>query len=189
MIFLFDEYALRQRIFNVYHAMTVRARPRLWKTGKRRGKVRIEGLDSLPFTREQLWRHALAHVGTGAIRCPYCEAIGRPANLISLANCVFDHKVPRDYSGQWELDNIFAVCADCNNLKGRLSFPFFVGLMAAIERWDGSGDIMIAQRDRANVHACLRTHGVTLQGFRDKRKPQPAPEPETSGVLALQDDF
>ena len=37
MASLMDENALRKRIYDVYYRMKVRARPRLWKTGKRAG--------------------------------------------------------------------------------------------------------------------------------------------------------
>lgn len=186
---LMNETELRKRIYKVHSNMTARAKPKLWKKGKRKGQVRVPGLDSLPFTREELWHFALGAVGTGVIRCPYCEAIGRPVNLIDLTNCVFDHKSPVKRAGQeltlletWSLKNIAVCCADCNNTKGDASYDFFIALMAAIEQWDDP-------RDRTYAHACLRTHGIVLQGFRDdddaKKKSAAAPDVPTTGTLAL----
>lgn len=183
---LLNETALRKRIAGtLYDHLRTRAKPRRWKSGKRAGAVRVQGIEALPFTREQLWQHALAQVGTGVIRCPYCETIGRPANLIDLTNCVFDHKVPTALGGSHALDNLFAICADCNNLKGKLSYAFFVGLMAAIERWPD-------ETDRKNIHACLRTHGTVMRLKFDKKKPGAAALEgltPTTGVLALAEEF
>lgn len=187
---LMDEKALQERIFAVYRTMKASAKPKLFKRGRKQGQVRIPGLNELPFTRIQLWRHALSQVGESAMRCPYCVAIGRPANIITLANCVFDHKVPKVYAGAelslreiWSLANIFAVCADCNVLKGKLSYRFFIALMSEIELWDDP-------RDRDSIYACLRTHGVTLQRYRtDRKNAAPPEELPATGVLALQEDF
>lgn len=189
-MFLMDEEALRKRLNVVYAQMRESAKPKLYKNGRHKGHIRIPGIVGLPFTREQFWQEALAQVGPSAVQCPYCVEIGKPANLITLANCVFDHKVPRARAGAeltvaetWSLTNIVAVCRDCNNLKGKLSYPFFIGLMSAIERWDDP-------RDRDSVYACLRTHGVTLQSFRIGRKPlAPAEDVPTTGILQLQEDF
>lgn len=188
---LMDEKALKTRIFSVYRAMKTSAKPKLFKSGRRRGQIRVPGLDALPFTAEQFWQHALRLVGPGAIRCPYCEEVGRPANLITLANCVFDHKVPKVHAGYdmpllqvWSLDNLVPVCADCNTLKGSATYAFFVGIMAALEKWE---DV----RDRAYIHRCLRTHGKTMQGFRTANKRLPSGEEDVgqSGKLALVEDF
>lgn len=187
---LFDEKAVKARIYKVYSGMKHSAKPKLWKNGRMKGKIRVSGLTVLPFTAEQLWQYALAAIGTGVIRCPYCVEIGRPANLIDLTNCVFDHVVPKNHAGAelslgevWSLPNIRVCCADCNNLKGKLSFAFFIGIMAAIDKWEDP-------RDRDSIFACLRTHGHTLRNFGDKKKPpldddfdgEPIP---TTGKLAL----
>lgn len=163
---LFDEGPIKARIFKVYDAMKQKAKPRLWKSGNKRGRIRVPGLTALPFTKEQLWQLALKQIGTGAIRCPYCVDIGKPANIIDLISFVFDHRVPRAYAGAeltllevWSLDNLVCVCADCNTLKGKLSLPFFIGIMTAIEKWEDP-------RDRNAIYACLRTHGVVMQGWK-----------------------
>lgn len=162
---LMNAVELRKRLDKVYGAMQQRAKPRLWKSGKKKGVVRVQGLSSLPFTRQQLWNHVLDQFGDqSAMRCPYCVEIGRPAVMIDLASCVLDHKVPLSHGGTWELSNMLVCCADCNRLKGHLTYPFFIGLMAAIERWED-------QRDRANMHMCMRTHGVTQRlKFQAKKK-------------------
>jgi 5-methylcytosine-specific restriction endonuclease McrA len=184
---LYDEKALRKRCNKQYDDMKKRARPRLWRTGKLAGRVRRPGLEQLPFTKDQLWRLALEQVGTGVLRCPYCVEIGRGATLLDLSNFVWDHFEPEGRIGiaAHTLANLRAVCPDCNNLKGKLSYDFFVGLMAAIDRWEDPAD-------RANIHKCLRSHGVTMRlRFPGKPKEASAPEPEvaTTMPLALRDDW
>lgn len=154
---LFDEKALRKRLDVVYGQMRQRAKPRVWKTGKRAGSVRVSGIIGLPFSRDQFWAHALRLIGPSGVFCPYCAAYGnRKPHFITLADCVFDHKIPFTHGGNWDIHNLVPVCSDCNHLKGHLSYEFFVGLMTAIERWDDS-------RDRAAIHKCMRTHGVTMR--------------------------
>lgn len=168
MNLLMDTTALRKRIDSVYSNMRERAKPPKFKSGPNKGKVKGPGLAELPFNRQQLWDHANKLIGpTGVMRCPYCVEIGRPAFVIDLINCVFDHKVPLGHGGTWDLWNLFLCCADCNNCKGKLSYEFFIGIMAALEAWTDP-------RDRTMMHSCMRTHGVTqrLKGFHgDGKKP------------------
>lgn len=184
---LFDQKKLRARCNKQYDDIKKRARPRHWRSGRRKGHVRVPGLESLPFTKEQLWQRALEQVGTGVRQCPYCVAIGRPANLIDLSNFVWDHFEPIARVGllAHTLENLHACCADCNNCKGYLTYDFFIGLMAAIEEWPD-------QRDRTNMHMCLRTHGVTMR-MRFPGKPKEAvvsvPEAPSTIALALKEDW
>jgi hypothetical protein len=169
-----------------YAQMAQRAKPKLFKSGKRKGQVRVPGIFGLPFTREQFWQHALKQVGPGVTRCEYCVEIGRPAGLITLANCVFDHKVPLNRGGTWELENLKAVCASCNNEKGHLSYEFFVGLTCAIERWPDA-------KDRSAILSCMRTHGVTqrirFEAKKPKKSEESSPAMESAALLQLEEAF
>jgi 5-methylcytosine-specific restriction endonuclease McrA len=178
-----DEKALRERCSTARKHIFQRAKPVKWKSGKREGKIKRPGIDRLTFSTEDLWQHALRQVGPGVKQCPYCQEIGRPAHLITLANYVWDHKVPVARGGTHTLDNLFAVCEDCNRCKGNLTYEFFIALMAAVDKWPDRGD-------RSSFHSCLRTHGISqrLRGFH-KPKPEAQPEFPTTGVLALQEDF
>lgn len=162
-----NEKVLQERIFAVYRAMTTRAKPKLWKNGKRSGMVRVAGIDKLPFTKLELWAWAYQWIGPGAMRCPYCEQIGRNAFLISLEDCVFDHKTPLARGGTWELDNLIPCCKDCNNLKGSMSYEFFVLLIREIEK---VADV----QDRVYLYRCLRTHGqaMSFQSYKNGEKPR-----------------
>lgn len=164
MDFLFDKRELRKRIDKVYSAMKQRAKPRYWKNGKKAGQVRVPGLERLPFTSQDLWDWTIEWIGPGAIRCPYCEEIGRNAFLITIEDCVFDHKVPLLLGGSWDLSNLIPVCRDCNNIKGSMSYPFFIILMRELDK-------VIDLRDRGYVIKCLRTHGISQQFQRSKHAP------------------
>lgn len=182
---LVDEKALRLRMDGVYSNMRQRAKPRKFKAGKRAGHIRVPGLDGLPFTRQQLWDYAVREIGFGVKLCPYCMAIGRNATPITLESCVFDHKVPVAHGGSWELSNLVPVCAQCNNEKGHLTYPFFIALVSAIEQWPD-------QRDRKAVLSCLRTHGVTQRiRFEPKAKTAETPPPEDVKIplLPLKDNW
>lgn len=183
MTMLMDETALKARCNKARYDILRRAKSKLWKSGKRKGMVRKEGITELTFTSAQLWERALQQVGPGAIACPYCTAVGRPAFIITLANYVWDHKVPVTHGGQPVLENLFAVCPDCNKCKGSMSYTFFIALMAAIEKWEDA-------KDRSYLHACLRTHGKVISGFgRGKNKEASDPEVVTTGNLPLTEDF
>lgn len=174
-----NEAALKQRIYSVYRAMKKRAEPKYWKSGKRAGRVRIPGLEQLPFTKEQLWAHALNQVGESGIICPYCTEIGRRANVITLATLVFDHQIPLWNGGTWELSNLHACCADCNLLKGKLTYQTFIVVMQFIEG-------LAEPRDRSSLYSCLRSHGVSgrMRGFY-KPKSAALPQPQTD-VLRME---
>lgn len=180
---LMDEAALRARCTKARYDILRRAKTRYWKSGKRKGKVRLLGINELDFTSADLWQRALAQVGAGAIRCPYCVAIGRPPNIITLANYVWDHKVPVTHGGSHTLDNLFAICDDCNRCKGSMTYEFFIVLMRAVENWRD-------QKDRSYLHACLRTHGKVVKGFGGgKKSAEAASDVATTGTLALAEDF
>lgn len=169
---LMDEKALRARCSKARYDILRRAKPKMWKTGRLAGRIRVHGITELPFSTDDLWQRALAQVGPGAIACPYCEAIGRLPQIITLANYVWDHKVPVAHGGEHVLENLFAVCADCNTVKGNLSYEFFIALMREVEKWPN-------QLDRKNIVACLRTHGVTQRiRFAPKKVAPPTPDVE-----------
>lgn len=188
---LMNEAQVYARIAGLYDAMLRRCRPQYWKGGKAKGRLRRFGIEALPFSRRELFNHVYAQVGPGLIPCPYCAAIGKPTNLIDLRNCVLDHKVPldalqsdRDIPTIFALDNIVAVCADCNNLKGKLSYIFFVALLTNVYQWPNP-------RDRNHIFACLRTHGVSMRrGFgREKRPQQDSPGPPAPKQLVIEEPW
>lgn len=172
---ILNEEKLRDRIGTLYYAMATRAKPKLFKRGKKTGKVRKEGLKKLPFDKHELFDHVLKQIGAGSARCQYCLAVGRPANVIDMLNCVLDHKEPVDTSGlaAWDLENVFAICADCNNLKGGFTYDFFIDVMMEIEKMDPTS------HDRMLLIKCLRTHGVAQQFQRSKGNT------ESSGTVVI----
>jgi 5-methylcytosine-specific restriction endonuclease McrA len=163
----------KARVDKLFSNMTARAKPRLWKNGKNKGKVRIPGLTTLPFWPDELWSHVLAQVPDGGALCPYCKDYGR-STLIYLDTFVLDHHRPLKHDGlaSWELHNLVCVCADCNNIKGSMSYTAFIVLMR-----DFLPDFDLI--DRKYITSCLRTHGQVVRGFapKPKAKELPAPTP------------
>lgn len=174
---ILNEEKLRDRIRTLYNTMATRSKPKLFKRGKNAGKVRKNGLKKLPFDRHELFDHVLKQIGVGSARCQYCVAIGRPANVIDMLNCVLDHKEPVATSklAAWDLENVFAICADCNNLKGGFTYDFFIELMVEIENMDPT------RHDRMLLIKCLRTHGVAQRFQRDGKDNKT----EGSGIVIL----
>ena len=171
----------RRRINKLYDAMKQRAKPRLWKTGKRKGNIRVPGLTALPFTREELWNHVRAQIPDGGALCPYCSDHSR-STLIHLDTFVLDHHIPVKHGGLdcWRLDNLVCICRDCNGLKGSLSYTAFIVLMRDFLP-------LFDALDRKYITACLRTHGQVMRGFAPKATP-----PAMAAISAqrtLADDF
>lgn len=167
---LFDNDKLAQMYSSRYQRMRQRAKPKLWQTGRKKDRVRVPGIEKLPFTRDELFVHVYRLIGPGVVQCPYCVEIGRPARLIDLTNCVLDHKEPLARVGLvcWRLENIVPVCGDCNNCKGSMSYDLFIALMQEMEKWPD-------QPDRTYLYMCLRSHGVTQRlRYAPKGKALPA---------------
>lgn len=182
---LLNEDLLRERIYAVYRAMTAKAKPRYFKSGKRQGLLSRPGLQHLSFTKEQLFALALDQVGTGTILCPYCVAIGRNAFPISLDNCVFDHKEPLAVLGiaGWTILNLVCICTDCNNLKGSMSYECFIALMKELESMPPEG------HDRKYLLRCLRSHGIAQQFQRAATRQGGRGTPRPTPLLQPVDDF
>lgn len=160
----------KKRCYQQYRDMSKRCLPKLWKNGKKKDSVRIPGLKTLPFWRDELWDHVTAQVPAGGADCPYCAAIGR-RTIIFLDTFVLDHHEPlkwvetgADPAWIWRLANLVCVCPDCNNIKGSMSYPAFIVIMRDfIPDFD--------PRDQKYLTACLRTHGQVMRGFGKKDKP------------------
>lgn len=177
---LFIDSAIVRRIGNLHHAMEQRAKPRYWKSGVRKGQIRTPGLDALPFTRQDLREYVLELLGgTTPIPCPYCLAIGRPAALIDIRNCVLDHheSIKRVGLGAWRLSNLRPCCADCNALKGEMDYDVFVAVLSALYKMVREDPATLPDLDY--LLRCLRTQGTVMQGWTAKNKgkqPQPLPQ-------------
>jgi 5-methylcytosine-specific restriction endonuclease McrA len=165
------EAEFRKRVNQTYANMTTRAKPRLWKNGKKKGKVRVPGLASLPFWKDDLWKHVTAQIPEGGALCPYCKDYGR-STLIYLDTFVLDHHIPIKllatglYTREqlWALSNLVCVCADCNTVKGSMSYTAFIVLMR-----DFLPDF--EPSDQKYIVSCLRTHGLVMRGWGGPKKP------------------
>lgn len=177
------ELRYRPRVYQQYRDMTRRCQPKWWKTGKKKGQVRIPGLASLPFFRDELWAHVMAQVPAGGALCPYCKAYGRET-VIFLDTFVLDHHIALKRGGSWELRNLICVCKDCNNIKGSMSYEAFIVLMRDfLPEFDAP--------DRKYITSCLRTHGTVMRGWGKQKPPEQAASPVAVPVKqrTLDDEF
>jgi len=116
-----------KRVANIYSGMRRRTSEKKWKSGRNAGRVRRQAIP-LPFNQKQLGEWVLKIFGGefGVICCEYCT---KPIDLLG---CAVDHCVPLHRGGSAGLDNLGVPCAECNNIKGRMTreeFRFFNGLM------------------------------------------------------------
>ena len=136
------------------------AAARYWKSGKRKGTVRVPARP-IHFTEQDLLRWLWRSVGLNAIPCPGCST---PIDILSLT---IDHKTPRAMGGTFELDNMQIICRDCNERKGEVSFEGFEKLMNFIRR-------ELAPVDQATLLNRLKAahHGAAQRFNRPKGKPK-----------------
>lgn len=176
------EAAYRKRVNQTYQNMTARAKPRVWKNGKNKGKVRIPGLASLPFWPDELWAHVIKQVPAGGALCPYCLDLNRQT-VIFLDTFVLDHHVPLKHGGSWELGNLVCICQQCNTTKGSMSYTAYIVLLR-----DFLPDL--DPLDQKYITACLRTHGTVMRGWGSKQKKTlELPAPVLQRQRTLDDDF
>lgn len=136
------------------------AAARYWKTGKRKGSVRVPAQE-IHFNEQDLLRFLWQRVGVNAIQCPYCLT---PIDILSLT---LDHMTPRAMGGQFALDNMEIICRDCNERKGPMSHQAFRLLIDFIRR-------ELAPVDQATLLSRLKAahHGAAQRFNRPKAKPK-----------------
>src|SRR6185312_4198211 len=115
----------------------------------------------IEFTREEMTRWLWKNVGLHAVLCPYCH---RPIDILSLT---LDHVVPRSIGGRFCLDNMEAICQACNEQKGQMSAPGFMGLLRFLRDSMSQYDQGVLLKRLKDANA-----GSRNRFFRDK-KPQP----------------
>ena len=134
------EQAFTRRTSYLYATMKKRFGPRLWKSGKRKGLVRVIGQD-IPFSLED-FRAWFSHSLGGrdaAVKCRYCPG------FISALDASVDHVHPISQGGGLGLDNLALCCLPCNKLKGGLSEYGFLSLMSFVRSIGGSLTIADSQ--------------------------------------------
>ena len=94
------------------------AAAKYWKTGKRKGLVRVPA-QTIEFTKVEFQRWLWNTVGLSAIPCYYCST---PVDILSLS---LDHAIPRVAGGRFAIDNMRICCRKCNERKGQLTAEGF----------------------------------------------------------------
>lgn len=129
------------------------AAARYWKSGKRKGRLRVPA-QTLYFTEQELLRWLWQRVGLNAIPCPGCSA---PIDILSVTP---DHILPRDIGGTFTLDNMQLICQPCNQRKGEMTgegfFLLVNHLMPQLSPYDRD---VLWKRLLAAHHGSMRRFG------------------------------
>lgn len=146
--------------------MAARLKEKVWKTGKRAGKVRRPKRE-LPFDLAAFRAWVMERMGLGAIRCFYCP---RPIDCLSFEP---DHYVPLELDGGIGLNNLVPCCEDCNRLKGAMPPNDFITLMLFL-------DTHISEAGRADIKKRMRAGAMGIRNRHfpgDQKKPPQRVEP------------
>jgi 5-methylcytosine-specific restriction endonuclease McrA len=139
------------------------AAARYWKSGKRKGQVRVPAQE-IHFKEVDLLRWLWQRVGINAIPCPCCSSV--PIDILSLT---IDHLTPRSAGGTFSLDNMEIICRDCNQRKGEMSQRAFRLLIDFIRRELAPVDQAVLMNRLKAAH-----HGARQRFNRPKAKPKVA---------------
>jgi len=128
---------IKTRVHNMYGGMIKRHEVKYWKTGRRKGLIRVPAIP-IPFTEAELFEWTL-NLGP-VFRCPYCSTLLTPL-VFSV-----DHEIPLGRGGSLDLANLSAVCKLCNALKGALTGEEYRHLRRSLETLHPDAQKSIYQR-------------------------------------------
>lgn len=125
------------RVHGFYRAMIKRHEAKYWKTGPRKGLMRVPAIP-IPFTEAELFEWFMTF--DAVFRCPYCP------NMITPLTCSIDHGVPLSRGGDMRLGNLTVVCKPCNAYKGDLTEHEYKHLRIALNALHPDAQKSIYQR-------------------------------------------
>ena len=146
--------SLKTRVHGLYNGMVKRHAPKMWKSGARKGQQRVPGVQ-LPFTEAELLAGVERAFPNGSARsCPYCNS------PIDAFTATLDHEIPLARGGSIGMENIAAICATCNRLKGGLTPIEFRSLLQWIkEQHPAAGADIIGRLKSGAMGMRLRYYG------------------------------
>lgn len=140
---MIDPKQVRERAQQLYADIKKRSKPKLWKSGHKKNRVRLPEVP-VPYTSDEFASWLLTTIGCTCFLCPYCNA---PLDVLSMT---LDHNIPLRPGGN-EFPNLVACCADCNTLKGKVTgkgYMLFRELMRELQPAD-EADILKRLRSGA----------------------------------------
>jgi len=169
---LLGHKAMMARTAQGYKDMTKRFGPKCFASGPRKGQLRHAGR-TLPFSLEE-FRDRVCDDLSVPRKCGNDNQIWNCRTMLTFENYVIDHALPVSRGGGIGLDNLQLICADCNNVKGDLTWEEYLEL----RRWLTTCTPHIEK----SVLSRLRTVGSALQmrrvaWARGNKKPPAAPAP------------
>jgi hypothetical protein len=119
---LIDVEQFKKRGKALWESQQRMAAARYWKSGKRKGTVRVPA-QTIYFDRTDLLRWLWKTVALSAIPCPYCST------PIDILNLVPDHIHPRAAGGEFRIENMQCICKRCNQEKGEFTDAAFRSIL------------------------------------------------------------
>lgn len=150
---MIDKEQFLDRAKDLWKSQQSMAAAKYWKTGKRKGTMRVPA-QTIEFTELEFQRWLYKAVGFGAVPCKFCS------EPIDILNLVPDHILPRDIGGRFALDNMQCICKPCNQRKGEMTgegfFLLVINLMPQLSPYDRD---VLWKRLLAAHHGSMRRFG------------------------------
>lgn len=137
---------VRERALQLYRDIKKRSEPSYWKNGRLAGRMRWGGVP-VPYTRDDFATWLLTTIGCNAFLCPYCNA---PLDVLSMT---LDHNVALKANGTNEFNNLVACCADCNNIKGKMTGDDYLMLRKLLRTLAPPAEAEVLRRLRTGAMA------------------------------------
>jgi 5-methylcytosine-specific restriction endonuclease McrA len=159
---------VRERASKLYYDIKRRSEPKLWKTGRLRGRTRWAGVP-VPYSSDDFAAWLMQTIGCNAFPCPYC---GAPLDVLSM---VLDHDVPLHSGGTNEFSNLVPTCRDDNELKGSMTGADYRIFRRLIRQLSPPGEADVVKRLRFGLHGMRLSQQMRAQ--KSKQKPLMVEEP------------
>ena len=167
---MISEFDFDERVEALWKSQKGMAAPKKFKNGKRQGAIRRHGT-VIEFTQKDLAAWLWTHVGVSIARCPYCSA---PIDILTLT---IDHITPRALGGRFSLENMQAICKECNERKGRFTDRAFRAILEfarTLGRYDE--EVLLGRlRQAAAFHGTFRKPA-------DPNQPKLPPPPKQNSL-------
>lgn len=132
---------VRERASKLFYDIKRRSQPKVWQSGRLKGRVRWPGVP-VPYSSEEFAAWMMDRFGCNAFLCTYCP---EPIDALSMA---LDHDVPLAYGGTNEFSNLLPACRDDNELKGAMTGTDYLLFRRMLRDMTPAGEADVKKRLR-----------------------------------------
>lgn len=175
------ERAFHERTGKIYYSMVKRFKVRLWKSGRKAGRVRQAGRE-VPFTVDEFRAWVLDKLGGKASGCGLCVYCKRP---ITAEDLTVEHAMPITRGGELGFSNLDISCADCNRAKGQLTASEFLEVKNALDLLVQRG--VLHPVSYQNIWQRMKGQATIYRKRREEDKAKVKHVPVTSSQLTIED--